>query len=166
MKVLQRIYPIVIFTILIIFCGFIAGCTTSSPPTTEPVVSEISAPSPAAGTNSSIERVEVIHFHRTQQCPSCIAVGDLTENTLKANFQKELASGKLVFAHVGYELPENAALTAKYGVTGSSLWIGVYNGSTFHKEQDLKVWYLIDDENTFSTYLSGIITKRLNGDLS
>ena len=45
----------------------------------------------------------------------------------------ELASGRLVFAHVNYDLPENAALATKYGVTGSSLWIGVYDANGFHK---------------------------------
>lgn len=138
----------------------VSGCASVSPypaPAAQQTVSD---------TSGTVEKVEVFHFHRTQQCPSCIAIGNLTEKTLKANFNKELASGRLVFAHVGYELPENAALTAKYGVTGSSLWIGVYNGSAFHKEQDIKVWYLIDDENAYSTHLTELITKRLNGDLS
>jgi hypothetical protein len=153
---LQRIYPVVIFAMLIIVCGFVAGCTSSSSP--------VAAISPSA--NSTVEKVEVIHFHRTQQCTSCIAIGNLTEKTVNANFKEELASGRLVFAHVGYELPENAALTAKYGVTGSSLWIGVYDANGFHKEEDVRVWSLINNEDLYSTYLSGIITKRLNGDIS
>lgn len=163
---IQRIYPVVIFLALIIACGFFAGCTASSP---QPAAAPSASPSPpfvTASTNSTFERVEVYHFHRTQQCTSCIAIGNLTEKTLKANFKKELASGKLIFAHVGYELPENAALAAKYGVTGSSLWIGVYDANGFHKEQDTRVWSLINNKDAFSTYLTGIITKRLNGDLS
>ncbi len=159
---LQRIYPGIIFTFLIILCGFLAGCTSTSPM----VNSTSSAPLSITSANSTVERVEVFHFHRNQQCASCIAIGNLTEKTLKANFKKELASGRLVFAHVGYELPENAALVTKYNVTGSSLWIGVYDANGFHKEQDIKVWYLIDDENAYSTHLSEHITKRLNGDLS
>jgi hypothetical protein len=114
----------------------------------------------------SVERVEVYHFHGNNQCTSCIAVGDLAEKTVNAKFKNELASGRLVFAHVNAEQPENRALAEKYGVTGSSLWIGVYEANGFHKEQDIRVWYLIDDEDAYSTYLSGIITRRLNGDLS
>jgi hypothetical protein len=147
---------------LVILLLVASGCTDISSHS-GPALS--SQPSAASG-NSTVVRVEVFHFHRTQQCTSCIAIGNLTEKTLNANFKDELASGRLVFAHVGYELPENAALAAKYGVTGSSLWIGVYNGSAFHKEENIKVWYLIGDENAYSTYLSGVITKRLNGDLS
>jgi thiol-disulfide isomerase/thioredoxin len=159
---LQRIYPAIIFTFLMILCGFLAGCTSTSPM----VNSTSSAPLSTTSANSTVEIVEVFHFHRTQQCTSCIAIGNLTEKTVKANFKKELASGRLVFAHVDYELPENAALTAKYGVTGSSLWIGVYDANGFHKKEDTKVWILINNQSAYSIYLSGIITKRLNGDLS
>jgi hypothetical protein len=120
---------------------------------------------PAVNT-TPIEKVEVIHFHGNRQCTSCIAVGDLAEKTVNTSFRYELASGRLVFMHVNYDLPENAALATKYGVTGSSLWIGVYNASGFHKEQDTRVWSLINDEGLYSNYLSMIINKRLNGDFS
>ena len=80
---------------------------------------------------------------------SCIAVGDLAEKTVNANFKDELASGRLVFAHVNYDLPENAALATKYDVTGSSLWIGMYDKNGFHKQQDIEVWYLIDDKEAY-----------------
>jgi hypothetical protein len=143
-----------------LFLIVVCGCT-NVPPHPVPVAQQT-----LSGANSTVERVEVYHFHRTQQCTSCTAIGNLTEKTLKANFKKELASGRLVFAHVGYELPENAALAAKYGVTGSSLWIGVYDANGFHKEEDTRVWSLINNKDAFSTYLSGVITKRLNGDLS
>jgi len=160
---LQRIFPIVFLVSLIIACGFTAGCTSSSKSSASPQ-SSTSLNDPI--NSFSVERVEVYHFHGNNQCTSCIAVGDLAEKTVNAKFKNELASGRLVFAHVNAEQPENRALAEKYGVTGSSLWIGVYEANGFHKEQDIRVWYLIDDEDAYSTYLSGIITRRLNGDLS
>ena len=120
----------------------------------------------AISSNSTVERVEVYHFHGNYQCASCIAVGDLAEKTVNTNFKDELASGRLVFGHINVDLPENSALAEKYGVTGSSLWIGVYDGNGFHKEQDIRVWSLINNKDLCMTYLSGIITKRLNGDLT
>ena len=62
-------------------------------------------------------------------------MGDLAEKTVNGNFKDELASGRLVFAHINTELPENKALAEKYGVTGSSLWIGVYNDNGFHRNR-------------------------------
>jgi len=152
-----------IFVFFIVVLIFMAGCTDSSQKPSTPAPS---ASQPAIGSNSPFEHVEVYHFHGNTQCTSCIAVGDLAEKTVNTNFKDELASGQVVFAHVNYDLPENRALAENYGVTGSSLWIGVYNGNGFHKEQDTKVWYLIDNEDAYTSYLSGIITRRLNGDLS
>jgi len=153
----------VIFILLVIACGCFAGCTSYTESSASP---QSSTPLNNQFNSSAVERVEVYHFHGNTQCTSCIAVGDLAEKTVKANFNNELASGHLVFAHVNYDLPENENLATHYGVTGSSLWIGVYDADGFHKEQDIQVWYLIDDENAYSMHLSGIITKRLNGDLS
>lgn len=161
--VFYRVFVILVLLLLVLTSGMIAGCTSSSGSTNTQDPKLPTGP----GTNTSpVDRVEVIHFHRTQQCPSCIAIGNLAEKTVKTRFRDELASGRLVFAHVGYELPGNASLVSKYGVSGSSLWIGVYNATGFSKEQDTKVWYLIGNEAAFDSHLSEILTKRLNGDLS
>ncbi|MEI7857545.1 MAG: nitrophenyl compound nitroreductase subunit ArsF family protein [Methanomicrobiales archaeon] len=159
---LQRIYPLAIIIILIIAFGFVAGCTDSSPH----LGAAASATVPTTSANSTVERVEVFHFHGNSQCTSCIAVGDLAEKTVNNNFKAELASGRLVFAHINYDLPENAALAAKYGVTGSSLWIGIYDNNGFHKQQDMDVWYLTGEKEKYNFYLTALISKRLNGDLS
>jgi hypothetical protein len=158
----KKIFSLIALLILITAL-LVAGCTSA-------VGSTASYLQPTTSTTATIflpaERVEVYHFHGNQQCSSCIAVGDLAEATVNANFKDELASKRLVFAHINAELPENAALAEKYGVTGSSLWIGVYDRNGFHKEQDIRVWSLINNKDQYETYLSGIIIKRLNGDLS
>jgi hypothetical protein len=160
---LQRIYPFVLFIALIVASGLAAGCTS---PAKSPAIVQQSISLPGAIANNSVERVEVYHFHGNQQCTSCIAVGDLAEKTVNANFKDELASGRVVFAHVNYDLPENAALAAKYGVTGSSLWLGIYDANGFHRQQDMDVWYLTGNKEKYKAYLASVITRRLNGDLS
>ena len=151
-----------IFVFFIVALLFTAGCTdTSQHQRAAPTLS----PS-TINSNSTVERVEVYHFHGNTQCTSCIAVGDLAEKTVNANFKTELASGRVVFAHVNYDLPENAALAAKYGVTGSSLWLGIYDANGFHRQQDMDVWYMTGDKEKYKEYLASIITRRLNGDLS
>jgi hypothetical protein len=147
---------------LIIVLLVTSGCTDGSPH----MGAAPSAPLSETSTNSTVARVEMYHFHGDHQCASCIAVGDLAEKTVNENFKDELASGRLVFAHVNYDLPENAALATKYNVTGSSLWIGIYDNNGFHMQQIMDVWYLTDDKEAYKVYLSGIISRRLNGDLS
>jgi hypothetical protein len=115
---------------------------------------------------SGVERVEIIHFHGTHQCYSCITVGQYAEETVNAHFADELKSGKITFAHLNGELPENQALVMKYGVTSASLWIGVYDSNGFHKEQNIQVWYKINNKADYMAYLEGVIEKRLAGDYS
>ena len=136
----------------------ITGCATISE---EPAT--LDAP---MTTVAPAEKVEVYHFHGTNQCVSCIAVGDLAEKTINTHFADEVSEGKVVFAHINGELPENRGLVTKYGATGSSLWIGTYIDDTFHKEQNINVWYRIGNENDYLTYLKGVIDKRLAGELS
>jgi len=158
MHIHQRIFTTVILVFLLIGFSVGTGCTT-------PANTSASVPM-VTGAGGTVEKVEVYHFHGDKQCASCIAVGDLAEKTIHENFKNELASGRLVFAHVNAQQPENAALATKYWVTGSSLWIGVYDANGFHKEQDIKVWSLINNKEAYTAYLTDLITKRLNGDLS
>ena len=145
------------------------GCA-ASPPNEGAASGTSSAGLSAAGNASAappaVQKVEIIHFHGTHQCYSCITVGDYAEETVNRYFAQELATGRVTFAHVNAELPENRELAEKYGVTGASLWIGVYDYTGFHKEQNTNVWYKIDDKEEYMSYLKGVIEKRLAGDLS
>jgi thiol-disulfide isomerase/thioredoxin len=139
-----------------------AGCTDSS---VHPGAGPVSQP-PVTIPNSTVDRVEVIHFHGDQQCTSCIAVGDLAEETVKEYFPREFASGKLSFRHINFDDPANRDIAAAYGVTGSSLWITSYDANGVHRLQDMDVWYLTGDKEKYKAYLASTISKRLNGDLS
>ena len=125
--------------------------------------SSIAAAGNAVSYSANIEKLEVIHFHGTHQCDSCIAVGKYAEETVNTYFKKELESGKITFAHINGELPENLALVEKYGVTSSSLWLGVYDSEGFHPEQDTNVWYKTNDKNAYMEYLKGVIESKLLG---
>ena len=109
-------------------------------------------------------RIEVFHFHGTRQCASCKAVGAYTEETVETYFSDELESGKIVFRHINAELPENREIALKYGATGSSLWIGIYRADgSFSKEENVKVWYKINDKQDYMNYLKQVLEQKLNG---
>ncbi|MBP1929974.1 hypothetical protein J2741_002570 [Methanolinea mesophila] len=157
---------------LVVATLFIAGCVSDAPgsdigPNPGLNVSSIES---SGGSGSDLpvraDRVEVYHFHRTQQCYSCTTVGAYAEETVKTRFAGELESGKIVFGHINIELPGNRDLVERYGPTGPSLWIGVYDENGFHKEEDTRVWYKIGNKDDYIGYLSGIIAKRQHGDFS
>lgn len=175
---------LLILTGMVISLLLVAGCTNTSPNQDENKLSSSTpssikpssgiqsfntlslnklAPNSNIALNNTVERVEIFHFHPAQQCYSCKTLGNYTEETVNTFFTHELSSGKLVFKHISINLPENADLVKKYEVTGSSLWIGVYNETGFHKEQNVNVWYKIDNKEEFMQYLAAIIRGRLNG---
>ena len=139
---------------------FAVGCTTPG----ENV--DTNTGSPASPEHLKVEKVEILHFHATRQCYSCIILGEYAEDTVNTYFAPEVASGKLTFAHINVDLPENEEIVEQYGPTGSSLWIGVYTPDGFYKEEDIIVWYRIGNQDEYMTYLKGVIEKRLAGDLS
>jgi thiol-disulfide isomerase/thioredoxin len=162
----QRRTHVTIPSGLIIACLIIvflvtAGCTDSSPHPGEGPSAQ-----PTKISNSTVDRVEVVHFHGDQQCTSCIEVGNLAEETVKEYFPGELASGKLSFRHINYDDPVNKDIVASYGVTGSSLWITSYDETGVHRLQDMDVWYLTGDKEKYKAYLARTISESLGGNPS
>jgi hypothetical protein len=111
----------------------------------------------------NIDKLEIYHFHGTNQCYSCITVGDYAEETVNTYFKEELDKGIIVFDHINGQLPEHNDLVMKYGATGSSLWIGTYNNDSFTAEQNIQVWYKLRNKETYMTYLKGVIEQKLQG---
>ncbi len=139
-----------------IFVGVIltTGCTTPA------------EQSKITGFSTPVEKVEVYHFHPSNGCQSCTTVGQYAEETVKKFFSGELRSGRLVFDHINYQDDANADLVQRYGVTGSSLMIGVYNTTTFSRENNHKVWYMTGNKTQYMNYLKEVIDLRLAGNLS
>jgi hypothetical protein len=156
-KRFQVISPVLAF--IVISFLLVAGCSSLTDNSGKVTTTTQSKGNP----NNTVERVEVMHFHPAQQCYSCRTLGEYSNETVNIFFAPELASGKLVFREVNLDLPENADLVKKYDVTGSSLWVGVYDANGFHKEQNVNVWYKINNETEFVQYLQPIIRERLNG---
>lgn len=118
-----------------------------------------------AEISGDIEKIEVFHFHSTNQCASCIAVGALAKETLNTYFTDELESEKIIFESINIEWPKNFEIVEKYGATGSSLLIGVYylDGS-FTKEENVNVWYKIKDKESYMNYLKQVLETKLSGE--
>ena len=107
------------------------------------------------------EKVEVIHFHGTQQCWSCITVGEYALKTIEDKFPDELASGKIVYMDVNGELSENQELVAKYQARGSSLFINAIRDGKDDISEDVTVWRLVNNETQFRNYFENKLKALL-----
>jgi len=109
----------------------------------------------------SAEKIEVVHFHATQQCWSCITVGEYALKTIKEKFPEEYKNGTIVFRDINGELPENKDIVIKYQARGSSLFVNAITGGKDNIEEDTTVWRLVSNESQFISYFQNKLNKLL-----
>ncbi len=108
------------------------------------------------------EKIEVVHFHATQQCWSCVTIGKYALKTIKERFPKEYANGVITFKDANGDLPENRDLVIKYQAGGSSLFINAITNDQDHIEEDINVWRLVNNEQRFVDYFENKLNNLLN----
>jgi len=109
----------------------------------------------------SAEKIEVVHFHGTHQCWSCITVGEYALKTIKEKFPEEYKNGTIVFRDINGELPENREMVIKYQARGSSLFINAIINGKNNIEEDVTVWRLVSNESQFINYFQDKLNKLL-----
>lgn len=107
------------------------------------------------------EKIEVVHFHGTHQCWSCITVGEYALKTIKEKFPEEYANGTIVFKDINGELPENRDMVKKYQARGSSLFVNAITNGKDNIEEDVTVWRLVINEGQFIDYFQNKLNKLL-----
>ena len=108
-----------------------------------------------------VDKIEVVHFHGTHQCWSCITVGEYALKTIKEKFPEEYQSGKIVFKDINGELKENKQIVVKYQARGSSLFINAIRNTQDNIQEEIKVWYLVNDKEQFMQYFEGRLKDLL-----
>lgn len=103
----------------------------------------------------NVDKIQVVHFHAIQQCWSCITVGEYAEKTIKEKFPEEYASGRIEYLDVNIELVKDSAIVKKFGANGSSLYINVIIDAKDNISEDVQVWRLVSDEQSFIRYFEG-----------
>ena len=118
-------------------------------------------PSSAGQEKVPADKIEVVHFHNTHQCWSCITVGEYALETIKNKFSDEYQSGKIIFKDINGELPENKEIVTKYQARGSSLFINAIRNSQDNIAEDVTVWRLITSKDKFTDYFENKLKTLL-----
>ena len=112
-------------------------------------------------SSGNVDKIQVVHFHAKQQCWSCITVGEYAEKTIKEKFPEEYASGKIEYLNINGELSENSAIVKKYGASGSSLFVNIIRDGKDNISEDVQVWRLVSNEQSFINYFEGTLKGYL-----
>ncbi len=67
--------------------------------------------------------LEVIYFHATRRCPTCMAIEDNTKKTLDTYFKEQQKAGTIKFTIINVDEDKNKAIAEKYEATGSALFL-------------------------------------------
>jgi hypothetical protein len=149
-KILWAVVPIVVVC-LAIWLILAFGTSSATPPNSN-------------NSTGAADRVDVVYFHRTQQCYSCRYAEEGTNYTVKTYFADELASGKLTFQSLDVQDSQNAAIVQKYGAYGSQLFINIVRDGTDHIEQVTDIWLVIGKDEAFVEVVKNRIERSLNGE--
>ena len=137
--------------LLMLVVGLLCSCGSPAP----------IAPSTSDTPPVAADRVEVVYFHRTQRCHSCIYAQEWTFYTIETYFADELASGKVTFKVFNVEDKENATIVKKYGAFTSSLFINTIRGGTDHIEEVTDIWLLLGNDEAFAEAVRSKIEESL-----
>ena len=120
-------------------------------------------PTQTISTNlpAGAEKIEVLHFHTTKQCISCINIGKFTKATVEEKFPEEFKSGKIVFREINIDLSENQKIAQDYKVSGSALYINAIKNGQDNKEEDTTVWRLVTNEAQLKSYFEAKLKALL-----
>ena len=110
---------------------------------------------PDSSLASSGDRVIAYYFHRTQRCPTCLRIEELTHEIVHAQFGAETSSGKLELRIVNIEDAGNEHFETDFNLVSQSIvLVSMKDGRPMKWENLDKIWELIGTEPDFNTYVA------------
>ena len=158
--------PVLISIIIIglLIGGFILFRNLNISAKSDPIVAQAETTTTQLSAPMSVtpaDKIEVVHFHGTEQCASCIKVGMFARVTIEGKFSEDVKSGKIVFKEINAELPENQAIVMKYQARSSSLFVNAIRGDKDNIVEDTMVWGLVDNKDQYISYFEGKLKTLL-----
>jgi len=106
--------------------------------------------------------LEVIDFHTTHRCKTCLAIEKAAKEVLDANFAPAMKSGKITFKTVNVDEEANAKIAEKFGAFGSALVIYSPKTDSFADMTDFAFSYAVGDVAKFKDGFKAAVQKALN----
>jgi hypothetical protein len=121
-------------------------------------------PSDSNNSSGAADRVDVVYFHRTQQCYSCRYAEEWTRYAIETYFKDDLTNGKVTFQSIDVQDEANTEIANRYAAYTSSLFTNAVEDGNDNIEQVTDIWLVIGDDDAFVELVKDRIEKGLNGD--
>ncbi|MDD4530415.1 MAG: nitrophenyl compound nitroreductase subunit ArsF family protein [Candidatus Gracilibacteria bacterium] len=106
-------------------------------------------------------KIEIIEFHNTQRCATCLKAEELIKKTLETKFSEETKKGLITFKDIDIDLSENSEITNKFQATGLSVAINTITNGDDNVEFDNGGWRLVSNEEQYIAYFENKINNLL-----
>jgi len=101
--------------------------------------------------------VNLLYFHGTQRCKTCIAVGEIVQEVFTEQFSD---NNNIVFTEVNTDDPKFKAIAEKYKISWSSLVIS--KGETITDMTDFAFANAIKDPDALRAEIAKVINTNLS----
>ncbi len=115
---------------------------------------QVAAPTRRIGDLSELPKgavghVDVVYFHRTERCTSCLNAESYTRETVEKYFADQVQRGQMSFQVYDVGKAGNAALARKFDAAGSSLHLGVLIEGTEYLCPVQDIWLYTTNKYVF-----------------
>ncbi|MDP4280617.1 MAG: nitrophenyl compound nitroreductase subunit ArsF family protein [Bacteroidota bacterium] len=107
--------------------------------------------------------LEILYFHATRRCPTCLAIEQNTRKTLDTYFSDQLKTGTIKLKVINVDEGKNKALAERYEATGSALILARFTNGKESKNDltDFAFSYARNNPEKFIKELKDKINKLL-----
>ena len=107
-------------------------------------------------------KIEVIDFHTTHRCKTCLKIENNTKTLLQTAYKKEMKAGKISFRTINIDKKANYAIAERFEAAGTALFINVIkNGKETHIDLTDFAFMKAFNEKEFASQLKAKIDKQL-----
>ena len=107
-------------------------------------------------------KIEVIYFHATIRCESCLLIERQTRETIEQVYSTNLKDGTLSFSSLDFQDEQNSELAERYEIDSQTLIVQISNGSKVIKWKKLeKIWEYMNNYEKFRKYIVEEINEYL-----
>jgi len=168
---------IVIIVLIGMLSVLVAGCGNSPPailvsPPDPSVTAPQSTPSsvtpspvPPTQTIVPVLKTEVIYFHLTQRCVTCLCFESRVKFVIDTYYKDAISSGKMAFSILNAQDKKNEDMSRKYKAVGSQLFVNTISNGVDHIRdiQQIWDWNCNNDPEGFNRKVKDIIDQSLKG---
>lgn len=116
-------------------------------------------PGATAEDCATADNIQLLYFHRSERCTSCVNAEQYARDTLDKYFSDQVNAGKLSIQSIDYQ--KDKAMADKYGVKVQGLKLLITRNGQQTVKDVPEVWMYVKDRDAYMNFLKNTLDKEL-----